>query len=140
MSQSPKITQDPTRAAAPRALCELVVDPIEGGEAAALPPGLRGTSERALSAKSGGLLERAVRGRFERLQKGSLTVRSGGPKGSTSEIRYGDSAELSTGSALPAHGVVCLQERQRKAREAPFESVERGLVGDKNANDLRRVR
>ncbi|WP_419191374.1 class I SAM-dependent methyltransferase [Saltatorellus ferox] len=56
------------------------------------PEALLGSPLRPLSSASGGLLERAVRGRLERLVHGSLTLRSGSSDGSVHEVRYGQAA------------------------------------------------
>ena len=78
------------------------MDPLDGEGLGALPEALQGSPTRPLTTKSGGLLERAVRGRLERLVRGSLTLRTGSRDGSVSEIRYG--LPVDADSAGPHHG------------------------------------
>ena len=114
-------TYDDRRSAKPRALCELVVDPIHGEERSVLPEALHGAPQRPLTSKGGGFLERAVRGRLERLERGSLTLRTGdaalGAKGeSVMEVRYGRPADANSeqepGSGDDAHGVMEIHDER----------------------------
>ncbi len=118
MPPRPKTTRDPISPTKPRAVPELLVDPLPGSVGkdgqGALPTALRGTPHRALATKGGGLLERAVRGRLEHLERGSLTLRSGSSNGEAKVIRYGEpaaSAEDPRGSGDP-HGVAEIHDER----------------------------
>ena len=91
MATPPRITQNRPSSHKPRAVCELVLDPLGAEDPAVLPQALRGTPERPLAVGGGGLLERAVRGRLQRLQRGSLIIRTGGTGGAACDVRYGES-------------------------------------------------